>query len=265
MAIDLDAIRRKVEQLSGNNKKNSVLWKPKPGEYMVRLIAFQNNDGQPFKERMFYYNIGSSPGLLAPKQFGKPDPIEELIQKLRAEGTPESYNLAKKLYPKMRCYAAIVVRGEEDKGVQIWSFGKQVYQDLLNLMLDADYGDITDPKTGRDLKVSIVKAPGAEFAKTTVMPKPKESKLSENAQTASEWIKNIPDVDTLYTCKSYDELEKIVNDWLNAGAPSGKEVTPTDGTELNTGSKTPSQESKPAAKSNNLKSVDDAFDELLDE
>ena len=44
---------------------------------------------------MFYYNIGNNPGLLAPYQFDKPDPIQELITKLRDEGTKESYELAK--------------------------------------------------------------------------------------------------------------------------------------------------------------------------
>ena len=125
MAIDLDAIRKKLNQLSGNNTKRNKMWRPTEGEEAtVRLLSFQDNDGQPFKERWFYYNIGNNPGLLAPYQFGNPDPIQELITKLRDEGTKESYELAKKLYPKARYYAPVVVRGEEDKGVQIWGFGK---------------------------------------------------------------------------------------------------------------------------------------------
>ncbi len=48
---------------------------------------------------MFYYNIPGQRGLLAPSQFGKKDPIQELINKLRDEGTKESYEMAKKLYP----------------------------------------------------------------------------------------------------------------------------------------------------------------------
>lgn len=270
MAIDLEAIRRRVEQLSGNNKRQSSQWKPKQGEYTVRLLPFPKNDSQPFKERLFYYNIGSNPGLLAPKQFGKPDPFEELIQKLRSEGTSESYQMAKRLYPKMRCYAAIVVRGEEDKGVQIWGFGKQVYQDLLNLMLDSDYGDITDPKVGRDVKVTISKPPGAEFAKTSVIPKPKVTKITENDQTASQWLQNVPDIDTIYQLKTYDELAKILNDWLEAGAPA---ATPyKDGSELNS-NKEPSTDTKPqVSRSNQTKpapkneyaSIDEAFGDLID-
>ena len=57
MAIDFDAIKRKLERLSGANKNRSSTWKPTEGEeHTVRLIAFTDNDGQPFKEIQWYYN-----------------------------------------------------------------------------------------------------------------------------------------------------------------------------------------------------------------
>ena len=88
MAIDLAAIRKKLGQLSGQNSKKNVMWRPEEGsETTVRLLAYPNNDGQPFKELMFYYNIGNNPGLLAPYQFDKPDPVQELITKLCLEGS----------------------------------------------------------------------------------------------------------------------------------------------------------------------------------
>ena len=228
MAIDFDAIRKKLGQLSGTNTRRNVMWRPEEGEeHTVRLLSFKDNDGQPFKERWFYYNIGNNPGLLAPKQFGKQDPIQDLINTLREDGSKESYELAKKLYPKMRCYAPVIVRGEEDKGVRLWSFGKTVYQSLLNIMLDEDYGDITDPSEGRDVKVVCTKPPGRMWATTTVRPRGKASELSTDASQIREWVDNIPDLDQLYTLKPSDELEKIVNDWLNG------EDTESDGTTRN--------------------------------
>jgi hypothetical protein len=223
MAIDFDAIRKKLNKLSGNNSKRDILWRPEEGaESTVRLLSFPNNDGQPFKELWFYYNVGNNPGLLSPYQFGRPDPIQELINKLREDDNKESYELAKKLYPKMRAYAAVIVRGEEEKGVRLWSFGKQVYQALLNIMLDEDYGDITDPKTGRDVKVTCAKPPGKLYANTDVMPRGKASLLSDNSEKAKQWLSNVPDPGDLYTEKSYEELEKIVNDWLNGDSEESR-------------------------------------------
>jgi len=221
MALDFDAIRRKVQQLSGNGpRKSSIFWRPDEGEYTVRLLPWKDSDGQPFKERWFYYNIGENRGILAPKQFSKPDPIQELINKLRDDGSAESAELCKRLYPKMRAYAPVVVRGEEDKGTQLWSFGKRVYQDLLSIMLDPDYGDITDPSEGRDVKVTISKQPGQNWATTTVMPRGKTTNLSEDDATATSLLDNLPDLEDLYTLESYEEIEKKVNDWLNGESAS---------------------------------------------
>jgi len=235
------------------------MWRPQEGEEAtVRLLSFPDNDGQPFKERWFYYNIGNNPGLLSPHQFGNKDPVQDLINKLREDGSKESYELAKKLYPKMRSYAPVIVRGEEDRGVRLWSFGKTVYQSLLNIMLDEDYGDITDPVQGRDVKVICTKAPGRQWAMTEVRPRGKQSHLNENAKTAKEWLDSIPNVDDIYTCKTSDELEKIINDWLNSdeettGSSRGFS-TPTP----------PTTETKSSPTDTPYKSLDDAFADLED-
>ena len=64
----------------------------------------------------------------------------------------------------MRTYAPVVVRGEESQGVKFWGFGKTVYQELLSI-IDPDYGDITDPISGRDVSVEFKTAEetGASF------------------------------------------------------------------------------------------------------
>ena len=259
MAIDLAAIRKKLGQLSGQNSKKNTMWRPEEGsETTVRLLAYPNNDGQPFKELMFYYNIGNNPGLLAPYQFDKPDPIQELITKLRDEGSKESYELAKKLYPKMRCYAPVVVRGEEEKGVRLWAFGKTVYQTLLNYMLDEDYGDITDPHEGRDVRVNCQKNPGQQWATTDVRPRGKDSPLSEDSSKSKQWLDNIPDVNDLFELKSYEELERIINQWLNADEEDTNETSRGGFTQKTTQVDVDS----PDAINGKYKSLDDAFADL---
>ena len=265
MAIDMDAIRRKLGQLSGANSKRNIMWRPEEGEETtVRLLAYPDNDGQPFKELNFYYNIGNNPGLLAPYQFGKPDPIQELINKLRDDGSKESYELAKKLYPKMRCFAPVIVRGEEDKGVRLWAFGKQIYQSLLNYMLDEDYGDITDVNEGNDLRINCFKAPGKMWATTEVRPRPKSSPLSETADQTNKWLSNVPNIDDMYELKSYEELERIVNAWLNGDDES--EGTTRGGTSSSQVQNESSSQSfsDDSSVSSKYSSLDDAFADLED-
>ena len=258
MAIDFDAIRKKLGQLSGGSSKRRVMWRPPQDETTtVRLIAFTDNNGNPFKERYFYYNIGNNPGLLAPYQFGKPDPINELIQKFKSEGTKEGYEMAKKLYPKMRCYAAVIVRGEEEEGVKLWAFGKTVYQNLLNIMLDPDYGDITDPHEGFDIKVTVSKQAGKMYATTDVMPRPKQTALGTKKQI-KEWTENIPDLDDVFQMKSYEQRESIINAWLNGDDVDDNEdnVVETSTVKTNTSKTSKSKEAESFDK------IDDAFADL---
>ena len=259
MAIDFDAIRKKLGQLSGNNSKRRVMWRPPQDETTtVRIIAFTDNDGNPFKERYFYYNIGNNPGLLAPYQFGKPDPINELIQKFKGEGTKEGYEMAKKLYPKMRSYAAVIVRGEEDQGVRLYAFGKMVYQNLLNIMLDPDYGDITDINEGHDIKVTCSKQAGKMYATTDVMPRPKSTSLGTKKQI-KEWTSSIPDLDEVYSLKSYEQLENIINAWLNGEDADNDEDVETTTTFKNT---RPNKKAESKSASDNFDKIDDAFADL---
>jgi hypothetical protein len=227
MAIDFDAIRKKLNALSGQNKKSTVMWRPEEGkDYNIRVVPIPNNGGQPFVDRWYYYGIGGekASGILAPYQFNKKDPIQDLISKLRDDGSDASKELAKKLYPKMRTYAAVIVRGEEDKGVRLWSFGKMIYQDLLKLMLDEDYGDVTDPETGRDLKVSVTKQPGKTFADTKVTPRATQTPLSKDSNQSKQWLTSVPNINDYEELLETEQIEKRVNDWLNGGSSSSNEV-----------------------------------------
>jgi len=268
MAIDFDAIRRKLGQISGQNKRSAVTWRPEEGkDATVRIISFPNNDGQPFVDRWFYYGIGGEKAfpILAPNQFGKPDPIQELITKLREDGSEASRTLCKSLYPKLRTTAAVIVRGEEEKGVRLWTFGKMIYQDLLTLLLDEDYGDITDIHTGRDLKILVTKQAGKQFADTKFTPRPVQSPLSKDADQLKMWLTTIPKM------TDYDELleasviEKRVNDWLTGGSSENVEKVSTTAetidsevASLRSGSAKP--KAKPKAKVTD--DLDDAFAEL---
>lgn len=254
MSLDINAIRNKLAKLQGKSTGTSY-WRPTENtETNVRILSFKTDDGLPFKEFYFYYNIGKNRGILAPHQFGKKDPFQELINQLRSDGSSESKDLLKKLYPKMRIYAPVLVRGEEEKGVQIWGFGKTVYQELYTLLADEDVGDFTDPFSGRDITVSSSKAAGRQWATTSVRPRMKTSKLSDNDAQMKQWIDSIPDPDNLFELQSYEELSKIINDWLNG------EDNESEGTSRNFGGNTTSTNTDDSGKA--YKSLDDAFANL---
>lgn len=278
MAIDLEAIKKRVAELSGVKKTSSIqMWKPKIGEYKVRCLPWKNSpEGQPFLERWFYY-LGDNKGILAPNQFGKPDPINDLIRKLYSSGKPDDRLLAKKLQPKMRCYAPVVVRGQEDQGVMVWSFGKIIYQRLLGFFLDEEVGDILSPTDGFDLKVTLSQAPGKQFMDTMVDPARRPTKLHDDGTVSQKWLDSIPNIDDMYPIKSASEIETILNNWLNGGATSNEELNANSGSTRGAApadeleglaaeiKSAPAKTTKPATEKGKKQSLDDAFADLMGE
>lgn len=222
-SINIDAIRRKVQELQTGRKTSNVqLWKPKIGEYRVRGIAWPaqfTSEGIPLVERFFYY-IGDGPGMLAPYQFGKPDPINDFVRGLYQTNKPEDRLLAKKLKAKMRAYLPVVVKegAEADpKRVLVWSFGKTVHQKLLSYFLDADVGDWLDPVEGFDLNVKISNIEGRKFFSTDVDLARKPSKLASSQEEIKALMDSVPNIDEMYRQKSPQELETALHKWLETG------------------------------------------------
>jgi len=117
----------------------------------------------------------------------------------------------------LRTFVPVIVRGEEGEGVRFWGFGKTVYQEILGYIADPDYGDITDPTSGRDLTIEYVSAEdgGTSYPTTTIRVKPSQTPISEDAQRATDFIENQTEITELYSELSYDELKGVLEGWLN--------------------------------------------------
>ena len=214
--MDLNAIRKRLGQLQTTNNRTSSLWKPQPGKTQIRIVPYAFNKENPFIELFFHYNLNNR-SYLSPISFGRPDPIEEFAQKLKASGNKEDYQLSKKLEAKMRTFAPVIVRGEESQGVKLCWFGKTVYQELLSIIADPDYGDISDPVNGRDVSVEFISAEesGASFPKTNIRVKPNQTPISDEPSVLELVKTSQKDITEIYQEQSYDDLTGILNEWLN--------------------------------------------------
>lgn len=214
--MDLSVIKSRLSQLQSTNNRTSNLWKPSPGKTQIRVVPYKFNKDNPFIELYFHYDMGDK-NYLSPISFGRPDPIEEFATKLKTSGNKEDYKLGRKIEAKMRTYAPVIVRGEENEGVKFWGFGKMVYQELLSVIADPDYGDITDPVNGRDIVVEFKTSEetGRAFPMTTIRVKPNQTPLTENAdvmKTVKDTQKPITDI---YSELEYDDLQKALEGWLS--------------------------------------------------
>ena len=74
--MDLEKVKRRLNQLQTSTQRTSNLWKPQPGKQVVRIVPYQHNKDNPFQELFFHYDLGGKT-YLSPITFGRPDPIEE--------------------------------------------------------------------------------------------------------------------------------------------------------------------------------------------
>ena len=214
--MDISAIKKRLSQLQTSNNRTSNLWKPQPGKTQIRIVPNTTNKDMPFIELFFHYDLNSK-SYLSPISFGRPDPIEEFANKLKTGGNREDYQLGRKIEAKLRAFAPVVVRGAENEGVKFWGFGKTVYQELLSVIADPDYGDISDPVSGRDVVVEFKTAEetGRSFPSTGVRVKPNQTPLAESKEQLDKVLKTQKDIREIYQELSYDELTEVLNKWLN--------------------------------------------------
>ena len=117
MALDLDAIRKRLSGLQNQTGKQNNLWKPEPGKQTIRIVPYQFNKDNPFIELFFHYGLNGKT-FLSPVTHGEADPVVEFAEKLKATGNSDDWKLSRKLQPRMRTYAPVVVRGKEHEGVK---------------------------------------------------------------------------------------------------------------------------------------------------
>ena len=124
---------------------------------------------------------------------------------------------------KQRFFSPVIVRGEEDAGVRLWGYSKPVYEKLLGLVLNPDYGDITDPEAGTDLVLRYGKKSGAMFPSTDLEPRRRSSTLTEDKELAKEFINTEIDYATIFPRKTSQEVKEMLDEYL-AGDEGNEDV-----------------------------------------
>ena len=227
--MDLDVIKQRLNALektgnSNNGERRQLFWKPEVGKQTIRIVPSKFNPKMPFTEMLFYYGIGtnvmpSRTNYVDESGETLKDPIIEFTKQLRQTSESENWKLAKKLDPKVRYFAPIIVRGMEDEGVKIWQFGKELYETFLQLAVDEEVGDYTDVASGRDIKLVTVgpEVTGTKYNRTTASPSMKVSPASENADQVKTWLEDQVNPKDLFKNRivEYDQTKQHLASWLN--------------------------------------------------
>jgi hypothetical protein len=264
--MNLDAIKKKLESMSkpasSGSSNQTKRFKPQIGKQTIRVVPFKYNKEFPFIEMKFYYGIGSKKVIASPLNWGEKDPIAEFAKQLRGTNDKENWKLAKKLDPKVRIFAPVIVRGEESEGVQLWEFGKEVYEAFLQMAADEEVGDFTDIMTGRDIKLVTVgpDVTGTKYNKTNIAPSMKVSSLSKDETEIELWLEEQTNPKESYRPLPFDEIKSALQEWLSPeeDEEDEKELVKEEAAPVKSNY---SLSAKPVAK----KSKADSFDKMFDE
>ena len=223
--MDLNKIKSRLDNLNQASKPKQtekkdytlVYWKPKAeGKYQIRFVPSKINKDNPFQEIFMHYGVGKYP-IVALTNWGEDDPIVDFTKKLRKSSESENWRLAKQLDPKMRVFAPVIVRGEEDKGVRLFEFSKTIYMELLSIADDEDYGDFTDINQGFDFVVNATKVQDRPGFALSVRPKPKQTPLSSDASQITTWLENQPILLEERYKYTYDKLKEELQNFISGG------------------------------------------------
>jgi len=277
MAYNIKSVQDRFAVMSGEKraltKKGPPFsqWKPtltedgRPRTYNVRFLPYQDQNGQPFQEVAYYDNRSLSPfRLVAPAQFGLPDPIADLVTELRKQRSDKNtWPVIRGLLSKPRYFAPVLVREEASKGVQIWEISPTICKEIYSILVSPDYHDedVTSPEKGYDFQVTVSPS-GKTFTQpetgktfpvndVKIIARTKPSKLAASPEEVQKLIDSIPNLQEFFTkqVKSRDELEGILESYLSAGAKKD-----SDGDEIGLSHGV----SDPAA----IKSVEEQFEGL---
>lgn len=201
MAYDENRIRQKQAELEreGNFGDKAEFWKPKEGENTIRIVPAYGDREDFYMEYKVCWKVGPNKKKIIPRTANGlpgPDPLQEYTDELARKTDEASLKELQRISPKTEFAMFIIDRQDEAKGPQAWTPSITPFRDVLRIMADPDYKDITsvyptadEEATGaRDLKVTYT--PGTKtkngFAEYHIQARAKGTPLGTEEQIR-EW------------------------------------------------------------------------------
>ena len=211
--MNMDALKNRLDAAeSGGGYSNTDYDKLQNGKNVRRVLWPKGEKDVFYSEGFLHFSLGAEGKKVAtcPKTFNEknPCPICEYVAQLQKSKSKQDKKLADQIKAKRRIYINVLSRDDEEVTPKVLPIGVTILKGLLETICDPDYGDITDPETGRD--VTITRKGQGLNTEYSVLPKPKSSVVSEDMEV-DDIEEAMADLDALFIEKSYDELQAILD------------------------------------------------------
>ena len=200
------------------------MYKIKEGKNKVRILPPWSAAGEVGYQSASHWRIPPNDRMFnCLRIIGKECPLCEMVKKMRDDAGKDKTKMKKagEYSAKKSIYYNVIVRGEEEKGVQIMRSGVRLYENILSYLYDEDYGDVTDIDEGMDC---VIERSGQGLDTSyTVKFGPKSTPLHEKPEVAQRFINGMFDLDTIMQYKDTLELEEAVKNFKGPRAADVKE------------------------------------------
>tara|TARA_Y100000034_G_C6827447_1_gene373196 strand:+ start:170 stop:922 length:753 start_codon:yes stop_codon:yes gene_type:complete len=235
MAIDLDALRKKHEELTRQNVGGGSdflanFMQLKEGTNVVRILPGTEDDSEFYAETKIHRitdEEGKVSNVHCRKVHGENCPLCDVYFALWKTGSDDDANTARQIKPRNRYYLNVVDRETGD--VKILSIGIKIFQKIIGAMLDADYGDISDLQEGHDFKV-IKNTEGQWPNYDNSVPRPRPEPAGSDVEVAT-WMDSLHDIQALVRFEDYEEVKEVAQSImpnLSFGTPTERTATPSE-------------------------------------
>lgn len=205
-----ERLAKKRKELKTRDGGGKVIFL-KEGTTRIRVLPVASNEDWGCEVTHFY--LGDKiKGVFSPSTVDKPCPIMEAYQEYTKDR--KKADLAKELTPK-RKYVVPVLIYEDELGKKIDDsrsgrlalVPNGIYGQMIDLFLDPEMGDFTDPKEGYDLKIKR-SGKGKTDTEYTLTP-------ARPSSIPSKWAKPV-DLDALVNelFDPYDEIQEKLDTFL---------------------------------------------------
>lgn len=215
MGLNIDALKKKLAETKektsrgGSGGGDFSWWSPTDGRNVIRILP-PNDDAEFYAETLVHYNLGpkKDKSAICRKAAGeKHCPVCDLVDEL-FKGDKDDKAYAKRIKARGKYYFNVVDRSveEDDENfgkVLVYGSGVTVFEELLGIICDPDYGDITDAKEGYD--IIITKSGKGLDTEYKINARPKQTKIG-----IDEWEEKLVDLSLLVKCKSEEDVEYLL-------------------------------------------------------
>lgn len=192
MPVDLDEVRReqaaeKKAQEEQASRYKTNYFKPVEGPNICRILPPPSGWKVPWVKGKQAWKVGPNKKTCIPR-FDESCPLKKEIDRLSSLSDEVSKQIAQGMYPRNRVWMWIVVRGKEADGPMLWNTSPECYRDILALMADPQYNDITHPQNGLDITITYTSKTANGYAEYKVSPRRFAEPLGTEAQV-TEWTR----------------------------------------------------------------------------